>query len=107
MIAGPGATGPVPLRRSIERLLAGMGAPEIDATSSILEAWPEIIGPELASRIVAVAVRGDELVVRVEDPAWASQLRWLERQLLDRIEALVGPGRITAVTARVAPRGSR
>ncbi len=98
------ATGPVPLRRSLERLLSGMGSPEIDATASILESWPEIIGPELASRIVAVAVRGPELIVRVEDPAWASQLRWLERQLLDRIEALVGPGRITAVTAKVAPQ---
>ena len=55
-------------------------------------------------RIVAVAVRGSDLVVRVEDPAWASQLGWLEQQLLTRVEALVGPGRITSVTARVVPR---
>ena len=75
-----------------------------NATTTIIDAWPDIVGPELASRIVAVAVRGPELVVRVEDPAWASQLGWLEQQLLARIEALVGPGRITSVIARVAPR---
>ena len=51
-----------------------------------------------------MAVRGSDLVVRVEDPAWASQLGWLEQQLLTRVEALVGPGRITSVTARVVPR---
>ncbi|HJL76476.1 MAG: DUF721 domain-containing protein [Acidimicrobiales bacterium] len=96
--------GPVPIRRTLERLMSGMGAPEIDATTTIIDAWPDIVGPELASRIVAVAVRGPELVVRVEDPAWASQLGWLEQQLLARIEALVGPGRITSVIARVAPR---
>ena len=42
----------------------------------------------------------------VDDPAWTSQLGWLEQQLLTRIEALVGPGRITSVTARVAPRNT-
>ena len=101
----PGREGsPVPIRRTLERLMAGMGAPEIDATTTIVDAWPDIVGPQLASRIVAVAVRGSELVIRVDDPAWASQLGWLEQQLLTRIEALVGPGRITSVTARVAPK---
>ena len=99
-----GQGGPVPIRRTLERLMSGMGAPEIDATTTIVEAWPDIVGPELASRIVAVAVRGSDLVVRVEDPAWASQLGWLEQQLLTRVEALGGPGRITSVTARVVPR---
>ena len=101
-----GEGGPVPIRRTLERLMSGMGAPEIDATTTIIEAWPDIVGPERASRIVAGAVRGADLVVRVEDPAWASQLGWLEQQLLARVEALVGPGRLTAVTARVAPRNT-
>ena len=98
--------GPVPIRRALERLMSSMGAPEIDATTTILDAWPEIVGQELASRIAAVAVRGSELMVRVDDPAWASQLGWLEQQLLARIESLVGPGRITSVSARVIPRNS-
>ena len=95
---------PRPLRQGLERLLDGLGAPEIDAVTTLVERWPEVIGPELASRVRAVAVRGSELVVRVEDPAWASQIAWLESRLLERIDDLVGPGRITAVKARVAPR---
>ena len=96
--------GPRPLRQGLERLLDGLGAPEIDAVATLVERWPEVVGPELASQVRAVAVRGSELVVRVEDPAWASQIAWLESQLLERIAALVGPGRITVVKARVAPR---
>ncbi len=96
--------GPVPLRRSLERLLEGMGAPRIDDTKTIIEQWSEIVGPRLADRIEAVAVRGSELLVAVNDPAWASQVAWLEAQLLERIESLVGSGRITSVRVRVEPR---
>jgi hypothetical protein len=41
--------------------------------------------------------------VSVDDPAWASQISWLETQLLERIDGMVGPGRITAVRVRVEP----
>jgi len=95
---------PRPLRQGLERLLDGLGTQEIDAVTTLVERWPEVVGPELASLVRAVAVRGSELVVRVEDPAWASQIAWLESQLLERIADLVGPGRITAVKARVAAR---
>ena len=43
--------GPVPLRWSLERLLAGMGAPQIDDTMMIIDQWPEIVGARLAERI--------------------------------------------------------
>ena len=72
--------------------------------ATLLDRWPEVVGEGLASRIKAVAVRGSELLVSVDDPAWASQVAWLEAQLLERIEALVGPGKITSVQARVQPR---
>ncbi|MED5392858.1 MAG: DUF721 domain-containing protein [Actinomycetota bacterium] len=95
--------GPVPLRWSLERLLEGMGAPRIDDTKTIIDQWSEIVGPRLAERIEAVAVRGSELLVAVNDPAWASQVAWLEVQLLERIESLVGAGRITSVRVQVEP----
>lgn len=97
-------TGPVPLRRTLERLLAGLGAPDIDSTTLVVERWPEVVGEDLAARVRAVAVRGSELVVGVDDPAWASQVAWLEARLLERLDALVGPGTITAVKVRVEPR---
>ena len=92
---------PVPLRQSLEYLLAGLGAPKIDSVTKLMDSWPEVVGPKLATKVKAVSVKGSELVVRVEDPAWASQIAWLESQLLQRIATLIGPDRITTVTARV------
>jgi len=96
--------GPTPIRKSLERLLAGMGSPEIDSVAALMDRWPEVVGDRLSERIRAVAVRGSELLVSVDDPAWASQISWLEAQLLERIAGIVGPGRITAVRVRVEPR---
>ena len=71
--------------------------------ATLLDRWPEVVGESLAARIKAVAVRGSELLVSVDDPAWASQISWLETQLLERIDSIIGPGRITAVRVRVEP----
>jgi len=96
--------GPTPIRKSLERLLAGMGSPQIDSVATLMDRWPEVVGDNLSERIRAVAVRGSEILVSVDDPAWASQISWLEAQLLERIAGIVGPGRITAVRVRVEPR---
>ena len=96
--------GPTPIRKSLERLLAGMGSPEIDSVATLMDRWPEVVGDHLSERIRAVAVRGSEILVSVDDPAWASQISWLEAQLLERIAGIVGPDRITAVRVRVEPR---
>jgi len=71
----------------------------------LVERWPEVVGERLAERIQAVAVRRRELLVTVDDPAWASQITWLEAQLLERVEGIVGPGRIVAVRVRVEAVG--
>ncbi len=92
---------PVPLKLVLERLMANMGTVGIDPTSKIIDMWPDIVGEELAQRISAIAIRGSELVVQVDDPAWASQLAWLEKELLGRINSLIEPEKITGVKARV------
>ena len=71
--------------------------------ATLLDRWPEVVGESLAARIKAVAVRGSDLLVSVDDPAWASQISWLETQLLERIDGIIGSGRITAVRVRVEP----
>ena len=58
------------------------------------------VGIDLAKKVSAVAVSGPELIVQVDDPAWASQISWLEKQLLDKIESLVGEEKITSIRVR-------
>ena len=86
---------PVHLRSVLEQLLKDFGTPDITTVTSIIDQWEEIVGSDLATKISAVAISGSELIVRVDDPAWASQISWLENQLLDKITRLVGEEKIT------------
>jgi len=46
-------------------------------------------------------LRHGVLVVVVDDPAWATQLRWLESDLLARLATIAGEGTITQIQVRV------
>ena len=91
---------PVHLRSILEHILKDFGTPDINSITSIVDQWEDIVGSELASKISAVAVKGSELIVRVDDPAWASQLTWLESQLLTKIEEILGAEKVSSIRVR-------
>ena len=95
---------PVHLRSVLEQLLKDFGTPDIRVVTSIVDQWEEVVGIDLAAKISAVAVSGSELIVRVDDPAWASQINWLEKQLLEKITNLVGEEKITSIRVRTTPK---
>ena len=92
------------MRSVLEQLLKDFGTPDIRVVTSIVDQWEEVVGIDLAAKISAVAVSGSELIVRVDDPAWASQINWLEKQLLDKITNLVGEEKITSIRVRTTPK---
>jgi predicted nucleic acid-binding Zn ribbon protein len=92
---------PRPVSEGIERVLRHLGAPSADVLTTIVTRWPEIVGEQIAGRAVPVTVHDGRLTIRVEDPAWASQLRWLEQEVVDRIGALVGRDVVNAIEVRV------
>ena len=91
---------PVHLRSVLEQLLKDFGTPDIKVVISVVDQWEEIVGPDLAKKVSAVAVSGSELIVRVDDPVWGSQISWLENQLLNKIESLIGAEKITSIRVR-------
>ena len=95
---------PVHLRSVLEQLLKDFGTPDITTVTSIINEWEEIVGSDLATKISAVAINGSELIVRVDDPVWASQISWLEKQLLDKITRLVGEEKITSIRVRTTSK---
>lgn len=94
-------SGPRPLAQSLERLLADMEAPPIDAVAAVFSRWPEIVGPDLAEHCRPVSVAGDALAIAADDAVWASELQWLEAKLLERLAAVAGTDRFRTVTVRV------
>ena len=43
------------------------------------------------------------LVVEVDEPGWATQLRYLEADLLERLAAVAGAGAVRSIEVRVTP----
>ncbi|WP_426570679.1 DUF721 domain-containing protein [Aquihabitans sp. McL0605] len=98
--------GPEPsaLAGLLDTVLAGMGAPKAEAIIQIHEGWSTVVGDELAGHAQPVAIEDGCLRVGVDSPAWASHLRWSEREIIGRLDRLVGPGVVTSVSTRIVRR---
>ena len=57
--------------------------------------WPSHVRPR--------SLRQGTLVVAVSDPAWATQLRFLEAELVARIRTTTASSEVTAIQVRVVP----
>ena len=92
------------LRGSLERLLGTMQAPPVDALTVIFGSWADVVGEDLAAHSRPTAVDGERLVVTCDSSAWASEFRWLEKHVLDRLAEVTGSNRTSAITVRVESR---
>ena len=97
--------GPRHVAHGLNRLLGSLGAPPADVLAALLEHWPEVAGEDLAAAARPVRLVNRRLMVEVEDPARATQLRLEESALLARLVARLGEGRVESVRPRVV-RGS-
>jgi predicted nucleic acid-binding Zn ribbon protein len=93
------------LADTVDRLARSLGAPSAQVTQSIFADWDEIVGPAIAPHARPQALRERTLVVAVADPAWATQLRFLEAELLARIAAATGSDEVAGIEVRVRPTG--
>jgi predicted nucleic acid-binding Zn ribbon protein len=101
----PRAGGPPPVRVAapLARVLRHLGVPDTSTLPSLAEAWAEIVGPAVAAHTEPVTLRHGTLVVRVDDPAWAAQVRWMEAQLLAQLHAAPTFATVERIEVRVGP----
>jgi predicted nucleic acid-binding Zn ribbon protein len=59
------------------------------------------MGADVGAHSHLVSVREGTLTVAVDDPIWATQLRYLEPAIVTRATALLGAGVVTRVKVRV------
>ena len=102
-LPGPGP-GPRPVGESLDRLTASLGAPPARVLARLFAAWPALVGDAVASHATPLSLRQGTLVVAVDDPAWVTQLRWLEADLLARFADAVGEGVVTGLRIRARRR---
>jgi hypothetical protein len=63
--------------------------------------WREMIGEPIASHAWPVQIRFKKLYLVVENSVWLHQLTFLKPVLLEKLQAAIGPDRITEIMMRV------
>mgnify|MGYP003115260294 FL=1 len=98
-------TPPSELASLLDRVVRGMGSPGTDAIELVFNRWSDVVGGVLATKTRPVSLERATLVLQADDPAVVSHVKWLEQDLLTRLDELLGPGRVTSVEVRVARPG--
>ena len=87
---------PVSLGDAVAAVGRELGMPEPDVFTALVAAWPGIVGEQLAPHTSVRSIRDGVCTVEVDGPGWATQLRYAERQLVDRAAQCCGPGIVTS-----------
>ncbi len=104
--------------RTVERLLDALGLSPVAAQARLSRSWGEIVGPLLAGKTFPARLKGGVLTVCAVSPAWAQELSLARATVIERIDAVVGPGKVREVRVGVgtvpgpgaeppAPEGTR
>jgi hypothetical protein len=97
----PGGPGPLPrmaitdaqartVGTLIDGVLLDLGIADRVRDAQALLAWEEIAGPRLAERARAVRVHRGKLELAVPSGVWRTHLSFSKRQLLQRLNGLLG-----------------
>ena len=62
-----------------------------------LEAWPEVVGQEIARHSRAVSIHDGVLRVQVESSVWAQELVLLRPRIVEQFASRLGPGEIREI----------
>ena len=84
----------------LSRSLSGVGAQPL---VSVFTEWPKVVGDTLAAHCRPLALDGTRLVIAVDEPAWATQIRYLETELLGRLAEVVDGPPVASIEVRVSP----
>ena len=81
----PTTPDPMPISSSIDRLLKALRGGDRHTTVTVFSRWAEIVGEPVCHHVKPIKLDGGTLIVEVDEPAWATQLKFLETDLLKRL----------------------
>ena len=102
--------GPRRVEDALRHVRRELGAPEPGHFTEIQDSWSELVGASLAEHSAPVNLRSGVLRISVDDPAWASQFRYLADGLVEALTERVNGAavrEISVVVRRLETDGSR
>jgi predicted nucleic acid-binding Zn ribbon protein len=80
----------VTLKQALDKLLETYKLKKKFDETSILNAWPEIMGPTIASRTTSLYIKDRKLFIKVESSVIKHELMLMRNQILERLNEYVG-----------------
>jgi predicted nucleic acid-binding Zn ribbon protein len=100
-VSGPDR--PTPLADALESWIDRSGLRKRLDLASVVDAWPEAMGPQIAAVTRALGVTPDgTLLVRVATPGWATELGLMTPRILTRVNGS-HKGRVLQIRWMVGP----
>jgi predicted nucleic acid-binding Zn ribbon protein len=65
--------------------------------------WETLVGPGIAAHARPLSLSHGVLIIGTDQPAWATELRFLAPDLLQRLSAIAGQGEIERIDVKVVP----
>lgn len=89
---------------SLDKVAKRFGTSSASALHGLFERWAELVGDGIAGHAAPVSLRRGVLLVEVDTNAWATQLRFMTTDLVDKCCAELGAGAVKQIEIRVARR---
>lgn len=97
---------PIPISTSLDGVVRSLRGPDRRTVSGVFGRWEEAVGDQVAQHVRPRKLDGGVLLVEVDDPAWATQVKFLTATILERLEAVSGVV-VDRIEVRVDRRGAR
>jgi predicted nucleic acid-binding Zn ribbon protein len=93
-----------PLSESLDAVIRSLKGAGASAVAGVFGHWEEAVGEAIAAHAKPVLLDEGRLLVEVDQPGWATQLRYLEQELLERLRPHIGGAELHRIDVRVARR---
>jgi predicted nucleic acid-binding Zn ribbon protein len=80
----------MPIGEALGEVASKLGAGRAEVIGTLFGRWTDIVGSGMAAHVRPVRIEGDTLVVQADHPAWATQVRHLATDILDRVRDACG-----------------
>ena len=97
---------PIPISSSLDGVVRSLRGPSRQAVGGLFGRWNEAVGAQVAEHVKPVKLDGSTLVVEVDDPAWATQVKFLTPMIVERL-ATIGGIAVERIDVRVDRRAAR
>jgi predicted nucleic acid-binding Zn ribbon protein len=94
---------PRPVSESLDGVTQSLGGPAGATLASLFGDWETLVGTQIAAHTQPLSLVRGVLSISVDEPGWATQLTYLESELLARIAAGLGDDQVSRIQVRVRP----